>query len=154
MRLLTRRDFCGAAAALPLLLARSAGARGREAAPDGGVLLYSGWATKNIGDIGHTPGTLRYLEEYCPATPVTLWLANGNDQVVNMLPTRFPRVAIVRGRLDGAGKADNPDLQTAFDHCRVFLYNSGMHFNDRWPPPVNVVTACLARAPADPRVRS
>jgi hypothetical protein len=26
------------------------------------VLLRCGWATKNIGDIGHTPSTLRFLE--------------------------------------------------------------------------------------------
>ena len=28
------------------------------------ILLYSGWNTKNIGDQGHTPGTMRFLEEH------------------------------------------------------------------------------------------
>jgi polysaccharide pyruvyl transferase WcaK-like protein len=144
MRELTRRDFCGAAATLPVLLARSARAGERVAAPDGGVLLYSGWATKNIGDIGHTPGTLRYLEQFCPGTPVTVWLARANDQVIDMLRRRFPRVSIVQGKLDRTGRADNPALQDAFDHCRLFLYNSGMIFNDRWPPPDHVLKACLA----------
>lgn len=142
----TRRDFCRAAAAVPLALASSRAAGAREAGPDGAVLLYSGWATKTIGDIGHTPGTLRYLEEYCPDTPVTLRLANGNDQVIGMLRRRFPAVPIVQGRIDAAGKANDDALQWAFDRCRVFLYNSGMHFNDRWPPPEHLVTACLAQS--------
>jgi hypothetical protein len=30
--------------------------------PQKTVLLQCGWALKNIGDIGHTPGTLRFLE--------------------------------------------------------------------------------------------
>jgi polysaccharide pyruvyl transferase WcaK-like protein len=112
---------------------------------DGGVLLYSGWATKNIGDIGHTPGTLRYLEEYCPGTPVTLWLRTSNEAVDQMLRRRFPQVPIVRGTLDGSGKADDPDLQAAFDRCRLLLHNSGMHYNRFWPPPDHLLTACLAR---------
>lgn len=30
------------------------------------VLLHCGWVTKNIGDIGHTLGTLRFLKQYLP----------------------------------------------------------------------------------------
>ncbi|MCG6926860.1 MAG: polysaccharide pyruvyl transferase family protein [Acidobacteria bacterium] len=142
-RTLNRRDFCGTAAAAALLAPRAA--RARRFTTKGGVLLFSGWATKNIGDIGHTPGTLRYLEDYCPGVPVTLWLDKGNNRVIRMLQARFPRVPIVRGRLDDSGKADNPALQKAFDRCQVFLHNSGMHFNDRWPPPENLLTACAAR---------
>ena len=36
------------------------------------VLLHCGWATKNIGDIGHTPGTLRFLEQHLPQVKVIL----------------------------------------------------------------------------------
>lgn len=35
-------------------------------APQKTVLLQCAWATKNIGDIGHTPGTLRFLEQSLP----------------------------------------------------------------------------------------
>ena len=109
----------------------------------GGVLLYSGWATKNIGDIGHTPGTLRYLEEYCPEVPVTLWLRQTNRAVTAMLRRRFPKLQIVQGRLDGTGKADTSELQAAFDACRFFLHNSGMHYNRFWPPPKHLLTSCI-----------
>jgi hypothetical protein len=30
----------------------------------GGVLLYSGWATKNIGDFGHTRGIHYFLPQH------------------------------------------------------------------------------------------
>jgi len=43
------------------------------------VLLNSGWAFINIGDIGHTPGTLRFLEQYWHEAQVTLWLAHANE---------------------------------------------------------------------------
>jgi polysaccharide pyruvyl transferase WcaK-like protein len=141
----TRRDFCRAVvASLPLALAGSRPARSLGSGDGGGVLLYSGWATKNIGDIGHTPGTLRYLEDYCPGIPVTLWLRTSNEAVDQMLRRRFPQVPIVRGTLDGAGQADDPDLQSAFNRCRMLLHNSGMHYNSFWPPPEHLVTACLA----------
>jgi polysaccharide pyruvyl transferase WcaK-like protein len=140
-----RRDFCRAvAASLPLALARPRAARALDAVEGGGVLLYSGWATTNIGDIGHTPGTLRYLEEFCPRIPVTLWLRKSNEAIVQMLRSRFPQVPIVEGKLDRAGRADDLDLQAAFDRCRLLLHNSGMHYNAFWPPPEHLLTACRA----------
>ena len=109
------------------------------------ILLYSGWATKNIGDIGHTPGTLRRLEEHLPNVARTLWIRRTNAQVSTMLRSRFPDLRIVQGRLDEAGKASTPELQQAFDACDLFLFNSGMHFNQFWKPPTGVLDACFAR---------
>src|SRR3982751_4941181 len=63
------------------------------------VLLQCGWATKNIGDIGHTPGTLRFLEQYLPEAEVILWAMNTNPQVDAMLVKRFPKLEIVKGSL-------------------------------------------------------
>lgn len=37
------------------------------------ILLRSSWQTVNIGDIGHTPGVIRLLEQYLPEAEVTLW---------------------------------------------------------------------------------
>ena len=73
--------------------------------PQKTVLLQCGWATKNIGDIGHTPGTLRFLEQYLPQAKVILWAVNTNEQVDAMLMKRFPKLEIVKGSLsqkDGA----------------------------------------------------
>lgn len=109
------------------------------------ILLYSGWATHNIGDIGHTPGTLRYLEQFVPEAKVSCWLRKSNEAVLAMLQRRFPKVTFVQGILDGAGKASTPELQAAFDGARLFLYNSGMHFTRYWAPPSGLVKTCLAK---------
>jgi polysaccharide pyruvyl transferase WcaK-like protein len=86
------------------------------------VLLHCGWATKNIGDIGHTPGTLRFLEQYLPEAKVILWAANTNEAVDAMLMKRFPKLEIVKGSLtqkDGA-------VQDAVTRSDFFLRGPGM----------------------------
>lgn len=99
------------------------------------ILLYSGWQTINIGDIGHTPGALRWLEEFCPDAKVILWLANGSQSIRAMLIARFSNLSIVSGSLDGNGESDDPALQAAFVQANVIIYNSGMIFNSFWSPP-------------------
>jgi len=111
-------------------------------APSSRVLLHSGWQTVNIGDIGHTPGTLRYLEQAWPAARVTLWLANTTPAVTAMLRRRFPHRPLSRAALTGKGLASTPALQDAFDACEVFIQNSGMHFNRFWDPPMHLLDAC------------
>ncbi|MCH9653811.1 MAG: polysaccharide pyruvyl transferase family protein [Planctomycetes bacterium] len=106
------------------------------------ILMRSGWQTVNIGDIGHTPGTPRYLETYLPDVRVILWLHKTTDEITAMLRKRFPKVQIVQGRLNARGKANNPEFQKAFDEADLFLYNSGMHFNQFWPPPIYIIEAC------------
>jgi polysaccharide pyruvyl transferase WcaK-like protein len=109
------------------------------------LLMYSGWATHNIGDIGHTPGTLRYLTQHFPELYVSCWLKRSNDTVLEMLRQRFPSVTFVEGTLDAEGVASTPELQRAFDAADLFLYNSGMHFTRFWAPPVSILNACLAQ---------
>jgi len=127
-------------------------AAARHAAAQGGgtaspsVLLYSGWAVHNIGDVGHTPGTLRYLEEYFPEARVTCWLRKFNPEVVAMLKMRFPKVSFIEGGdLNAAGQASTPELQAAFDSADLFIQNSGMHFTRFWQPPTGLLKACIAR---------
>ncbi|HEX8913114.1 MAG TPA: polysaccharide pyruvyl transferase family protein, partial [Humisphaera sp.] len=86
------------------------------------VLLQCGWATKNIGDVGHTPGTLRFLEQHLPDAKLVLWLQNSNTAVDAMLAKRFPRVEVVRGSL--AAK-DGP-VQQAIARSDFFLRGPGM----------------------------
>ncbi len=80
------------------------------------VLLRSSWQTVNIGDIGHTPGLLRLLEEYLPDTEVRLWPSKVDNGVAEMLRARFPKVDIVQGA---------EALQTAFAECDFLLHSSG-----------------------------
>lgn len=89
------------------------------------ILLQSAWDTVNIGDIGHTPGTLRVLEEHLPDANVILWAAKIDDRVEKMLRTRFPQVEIVKGSL----RSDNESgkrVRDAIDRSDLFLRNSGM----------------------------
>ena len=86
------------------------------------VLLQSAWATKNIGDVGHTPGTLRFLEQHLPEAKVVLWAANTNAAVDAMLRKRFPKVEIVKGSLAQEGGA----VQKAVAGCDFFLRGPGM----------------------------
>lgn len=85
------------------------------------VLLHCGWATKNIGDIGHTPGTLRFLEQYLPEAKVILWAANTNEAVDAMLMKRFPKLEIVKGSLTKEGP-----VQDAVKRADFFLRGPGM----------------------------
>jgi hypothetical protein len=86
------------------------------------VLLQCGWAVKNIGDVGHTPGTLRFMEQHLPDTHFILWAANVNQPVEDMLMKRFPQLEIVRGSLT---QKDGP-VQQAIARSDFFLRGPGM----------------------------
>ncbi|TDU70970.1 polysaccharide pyruvyl transferase WcaK-like protein [Prosthecobacter fusiformis] len=89
------------------------------------VLLQSAWDTINIGDIGHTPGTLRILEEHLPEVRVVLWASKLDERVEALLRKRFPKVEIVQGGLAGKSKKDAA-LREAIAGCDLFIRNSGM----------------------------
>jgi hypothetical protein len=94
----------------------------KESQPPKTVLLQCAWAVKNIGDIGHTPGTLRFLEKYLPEAKVILWAANTTPQVDAMLLKRFPKLEIVKGKLS---EKDGP-VQAAIKRSDFFLRGPGM----------------------------
>jgi polysaccharide pyruvyl transferase WcaK-like protein len=89
------------------------------------IVLQSAWDTVNIGDIGHTPGTLRVLEEYLPDVKIMLWAMKLDDRVTAMLQKRFPKVTIIQGSLTGKGPQDDV-LRQAIMNCDLFIRNSGM----------------------------
>lgn len=89
------------------------------------ILLQSAWDTINIGDIGHTPGTLRVLEQHLPQVKVVLWAMKLDERITAMLKTRFPKVEILQGSLTGKGERDRK-LQDAIKSCDLFIRNSGM----------------------------
>jgi Polysaccharide pyruvyl transferase len=59
------------------------------------IVLRSSWQTVNIGDIGHTPGVLRLLEEHIPEAAIRLWPSDVGHGVDALLRRRFPRLTIV-----------------------------------------------------------
>ncbi len=117
--MVSRRDFV---ISLLAALGGSACASGRRAPK---LVLQSAWDTVNIGDIGHTPGTLRLLEEHLPGAEVTLWAMKLDERVTAMLHARFPRVRILQGRLDGRSERDEA-LRRAILESDLFIRNSGM----------------------------
>lgn len=148
MKEINRREFVAGLSGAGIILASSpllGGFHGWPAKSESPkILLYSGWNTKNIGDQGHTPGTLYFLETYFPEAAITLWLANTNDETISILMKRFPAIGMVRGRMDRQGKADNQELQEAFDGTDLLIHNSGMSYNSFWPAP-SILEACINR---------
>jgi polysaccharide pyruvyl transferase WcaK-like protein len=80
------------------------------------ILLRSSWQTVNIGDIAHTPGVLRLLEEHFPEAEVRLWPSKLDNGVDEMLRKRFPSLMFVQ---------DAAALKSAFDECDFLLHGSG-----------------------------
>ncbi len=110
--MMTRREFTGAAS----LLAASAAMRATSPSRRPRILLRSSWQTENIGDIAHTPGVLRLLEEHLPDARVQLWAMNTGEGVKEMLEARFPNVPILQ---------DTASVKRAFEECDFLLHGSG-----------------------------
>lgn len=106
-----RRDFLRAGAALAVGGVAAAATPRRKK-----LLLRSSWQTVNIGDIAHTPGMLRLLEEQLPDVDVVLWPNALSEEVDTLLRRRFPRLAIAKTK---AGQEE------ALAGCDAFLHGSG-----------------------------
>jgi polysaccharide pyruvyl transferase WcaK-like protein len=89
------------------------------------ILLQSAWDTVNIGDIGHTPGTLRIIEQHLPDVKTIVWAMKLDDRVTAMLQRRFPKVKFIQGSLTGKGERDER-LRQAITGADLFIRNSGM----------------------------
>lgn len=89
-----RRTFVASTLAASLSAALAGTPPGRRPR----IVLRSSWQTVNIGDIGHTPGVLRLLEEHVPQADLVLWPSTVADGVEEMLRRRFPRLTITRDR--------------------------------------------------------
>jgi polysaccharide pyruvyl transferase WcaK-like protein len=115
----TRRDFL-----FTLTAALGASAFGASDKPKT-ILLQSAWDIVNIGDIGHTPGTLRIIEQHLPDVHVILWAMKLDARVTAMLRARFPKVEILQGSLAGKEERDE-QLRQAIGRADLFIRNSGM----------------------------
>lgn len=112
---LSRRSFVQRLSAAAVPLGGALCALAGEKTPRR-ILLRSSWQTVNIGDIGHTPGVLRLLEQYLPDVEVRLWPSSVDNGVQELLLRRFPKLVIVKGA--DAQKA-------ALKECDFFLHGSG-----------------------------
>ncbi len=109
---MNRREFLGqSAASLAMASAWPAAAKPKR------ILLRSSWQTVNIGDIAHTPGVLRLIEEHIPDAEVWLYPSNLKNGVDAVLRARFPKLKIAR--------KGSPELKHAFKVCDFMLHGSG-----------------------------
>ncbi|MFA5191411.1 MAG: polysaccharide pyruvyl transferase family protein [Verrucomicrobiia bacterium] len=115
----TRRQFIATVTAALGASAYAASAKPKT------ILLQSAWDTVNIGDIGHTPGTLRIIEQHLPDVRVVVWAMRLDERVTAMLRRRFPKVEFLQGSLTGKGERDEK-LRQAIARADLFIRNSGM----------------------------
>ena len=115
----TRRHFISTLSATLGFSALAASAKPKT------ILLQSAWDTVNIGDIGHTPGTLRIIEQHLPDVRVVVWEMKLDERIAAMLRRRFPKVEFLQGSLTGKGERDEK-LRGAIRRCDLFIRNSGM----------------------------
>ncbi|WP_437194630.1 polysaccharide pyruvyl transferase family protein [Planctomicrobium sp. SH527] len=130
--MLSRRDLLKAGAAFTVTAAAAETLLKHVQAEAGSaprILLRSSWQVVNIGDIAHTPGVLALIEKHLPEAEVILW-ASGDltDEVAEMEHRRFPRLKIVKGRIDENGKPSNPELDEAIGWADFLLHGSGPSF--------------------------
>ncbi|MBM4085755.1 MAG: polysaccharide pyruvyl transferase family protein, partial [Planctomycetes bacterium] len=118
----SRREFVAGSVAAVVAGGLHAGAAERRPPR---ILLRSSWQTVNIGDIGHTPGALRLLETHIPQAEVTLWPSNIDRGVEPMLRRSFPKLQIVRGRLNERGEPTTDELKHALEQQDFLLHGSG-----------------------------
>src|SRR5687767_12234564 len=109
------------------------------------ILWRNAWAIVNIGDIAHVPGALALLRHYIPEATVTLWAQQDlifRDAIARRARFRERSVdattvsrkvirdlKVVYGRLDEAGRADNPDLEAAVGAAGIMVVGSGAGVN-------------------------
>jgi polysaccharide pyruvyl transferase WcaK-like protein len=89
------------------------------------LMVVSGWQDVNIGDIAHTPGLLRTLEDAFPESKIILWKKSKSEKVETLLKKNFPRIDIMYGHTDKDKKITNPDLLEAIEMADVFIHGSG-----------------------------
>lgn len=133
---ISRRQFAAAFAA------GSLAARGTARTPR--ILLRSSWQSVNIGDVGHTPGAVSLLEKYFPEAEVTLWPGRLEHGSREMLKRWYPRLKIVEGSLDAAGRPSSAELAKAWADADLYLSGSGSGF------PASAHAAAFARVTGKP----
>jgi polysaccharide pyruvyl transferase WcaK-like protein len=89
------------------------------------ILLRSSWQTENIGDIGHTPGALRLLDQYIPQANLILWPGSVDNGVDTLLRQYFPKLQIAEGTIDESGQASTPALKEAIARADLLMHGSG-----------------------------
>jgi polysaccharide pyruvyl transferase WcaK-like protein len=93
------------------------------------IILRSSWNDANIGDQGHTPGTLKLLERHIPEAEILLWHTEERPSTEAIVQRNFPKVKIIRGHFYGKTAEEEAELKRNFDRADLYMHGSGMGFN-------------------------
>ncbi|CAN5116980.1 polysaccharide pyruvyl transferase family protein [soil metagenome] len=93
------------------------------------IILRSSWGDGNIGDQGHTPGTIRLLTQYVPNAEILLWHTDPRPETERLISRNFPTVKVIRGKFYESGKPFEGEVKDAFERADMFIFNSGMAMN-------------------------
>ena len=93
------------------------------------IILRSSWGDGNIGDQGHTPGTIRLLTQYVPNAEILLWHTDPRPETERLISRNFPTVKFIRGKFYESGKPFEGEVKEAFERADMFIFNSGMAMN-------------------------
>jgi polysaccharide pyruvyl transferase WcaK-like protein len=93
------------------------------------IILRSSWGDGNIGDQGHTPGTIRLLTQYVPNAEILLWHTDPRPETEKLISRNFSKVRVIRGKFYESGKPFEGEIKEAFERADMFIFNSGMAMN-------------------------
>ena len=93
------------------------------------IILRSSWGDGNIGDQGHTPGTIRLLTQYVPNAEILLWHTDPRPETEQLISKNFPKVRVIRGKFYESGNPFEGEIKDAFERADMFIFNSGMAMN-------------------------
>jgi polysaccharide pyruvyl transferase WcaK-like protein len=99
--------------------------------PRAKVLIRSSWQSVNIGDIGHTPGLLRLLEEHIPQAQLILWANSLDYGVEEMLRRDFPEVIIFQDPKDEHGIPRSAEGRKLWAEADFLVHGSGPYVVSR-----------------------
>ncbi|MBM3814583.1 MAG: polysaccharide pyruvyl transferase family protein [Acidimicrobiia bacterium] len=115
----SRRSFLSLSAALAATSCTAPAPKKKQAPKTPTLLVRSGWQTENIGDIAHTPGLLRLIQQHFSGIKVILW-SNATDRgVAQMLTRNFEQLEII------SGQPDSDAVKQAFLRAGFLLHGSG-----------------------------
>lgn len=89
------------------------------------IMIVSGWQDLNIGDIAHTPGLLKVLEDNIPDADLIVWKQSVSWKADSLIQAHFPDVRFVDGSVGEDWTVDSPEVVEAIGEADILIHGSG-----------------------------
>lgn len=89
------------------------------------IMIVSGWQDLNIGDIAHTPGLLKVLEDNIPDADLIVWKQSVSQRADSLIQAHFPDVRFVDGSVGEDWTVDSPEVVEAIGEADILIHGSG-----------------------------